>query len=287
MELWNAIFIASGSLGAMGALVLILTYVLFPDLRTPNRKLLLYLSVTDLAQALFFCLYLGDWMSNHVACRIHTVLGIVAAASCFFWTCSISVHVLVVTVFRRKSPVVWFHLFSWVLPLLLAGRYYSPWSDIRYEWPYKDGRLGWWVCLENSRNVMWEYSGPLVFSWLLTLVCYATTLVHLRRFAIIAEGATDELSLKFRLIPLLFIVQRAWSLFGLTYEAIGGWTGAEDPEPPHWVIYARSVSDPVQGLLNALLFGYMSPGIRRRWLDFLAGREWDPEHAPLNNGDDP
>eukprot|EP01012_Entosiphon_sulcatum_P024129 TRINITY_DN29301_c0_g1_i1.p3 TRINITY_DN29301_c0_g1~~TRINITY_DN29301_c0_g1_i1.p3 ORF type:complete len:285 (+),score=60.86 TRINITY_DN29301_c0_g1_i1:61-915(+) len=279
----TALFVVFGTLGAVGALLLILTYALFPELRNANRKLLLYLSIADLLQALFFCVYLGDLLTIPAVCRVHTIVGVVAAAASFCWTVSISIHVVLVTILRRDSPIRAFQVVSWGLPVLLAVRYLNPFAELEFRWPFDANRIGWFVCVATRGSEAYEYSIPLALSWLITLVCYTLSLWNLRRFQPVAEGATDELALKFRLIPLLFIVQRAVSLFALTYEAVAEMAGLADPAPPMWTLYTRAVLDPVQGMLNALLFGYMSPSVRRRWLELLFGSDKPEEERLINH----
>ena len=54
MRDFDYLFVLSGTLGCVGSTIVIMTHILLPSMRTHSRKLLVWLSLCDLGQGLFF-----------------------------------------------------------------------------------------------------------------------------------------------------------------------------------------------------------------------------------------
>lgn len=148
MRDYDYLFVFSGILGVLGSLVVILTHVLLPSMRTHSRKLLVWLSVCDLGQGLFFSVYLGDWLQDPTVCLVHHMFGVFTAAGSFWWTSCIASYVFF-TLYapqRKCESYTWlFHVVSWGYPIavLIPYRFY----EIRYQYPQVCycGCVGVWV----------------------------------------------------------------------------------------------------------------------------------------------
>ena len=103
----------SGFLGASGALVFIISYALFNDLRTTSRRLLLYLSFVDLGQAIrFLTVKMDAW--NSYTCTFQSVFGIwVSATSLPIWllgkltTIALMLHSIVSPSYSYHPPYLY------------------------------------------------------------------------------------------------------------------------------------------------------------------------------------
>ena len=117
-------------LSMIGCVIIILTYWLFPDLRTSGRQLLVYLSVADFLTALgnligiiWYALMRYKMLTesqSDALCQSHSGLTIFSSISSFFWTVCIAIH-LDVCIVRRNSYfatrlVCPFHFMCWVVP---------------------------------------------------------------------------------------------------------------------------------------------------------------------------
>eukprot|EP01104_Vermistella_antarctica_P019234 TRINITY_DN7437_c0_g1_i1.p1 TRINITY_DN7437_c0_g1~~TRINITY_DN7437_c0_g1_i1.p1 ORF type:complete len:391 (+),score=44.41 TRINITY_DN7437_c0_g1_i1:232-1404(+) len=84
-----------GCLSVIGSLIIILSYILFPRLRTHARQLVCWLSLADLFQALFFVL--SEWIvpaKQNTACWLLGLFGVFSSVSTFMWTTCIAYFVL-------------------------------------------------------------------------------------------------------------------------------------------------------------------------------------------------
>lgn len=105
----------SCALSFLGSSLIILTYIIWSDLRTTPRKLLVYLSVSDWLSAVSYAF--GAWRvfrTNSVDCIVQGAISTFANTSSFFWTVAIAVYLYVFIVRSSQrvadSLVLFFHL---------------------------------------------------------------------------------------------------------------------------------------------------------------------------------
>ena len=144
----------SSFLGAFGALFFIVSYVVFTDLRTKSRRLLLYLSIVDLGQAIRFLTVKIDGY-NQYFCTAQSLFGIWVASASFFWTACIAVYVYLVVKNPNRLFPDWglklFHILSWgyptaaVLAILLMDVEATVGSDVPWCFLNPRSRLTWCV----------------------------------------------------------------------------------------------------------------------------------------------
>lgn len=126
-------------LSLLGSLLIILSYILFKDLRTSARLILVHLSITDFGVAFsnLFGEFFGfdhhfDWTAMKLSPRVQSVCQAQAFAAHFFtissvlWTMALAAFMyIVVTKLRNEVPndnwfVRFFYLFCYGMPLLVC-----------------------------------------------------------------------------------------------------------------------------------------------------------------------
>lgn len=103
------------ALSLAGSSLIVLTFVLWPDLRTSPRALLLCLSVSDWLSAASYAF--GVWRlfrADSLDCTLQGALSAFANSSSCFWTVAIAVYLYVFIVRSSQrvadSLVLFFHL---------------------------------------------------------------------------------------------------------------------------------------------------------------------------------
>ena len=133
--------IAAGTtcvLSVLGASLIILTYLLFKDLRTTARQLLVNLSVADICVAgshfvglfsnfeRFLPQYNPHWngQTTDALCSIQAAVTMCGSIASFLWTIALAFYMFVVIVKRRpdlaKKLVYVFYPLCWGIPIALT-----------------------------------------------------------------------------------------------------------------------------------------------------------------------
>ena len=109
-----------------GALVIIVTYITWKDIRSTSRKILVYISIADciVVESYLF----GIWLPPNVdstECIAQSFLSTTANLWSFFWTTFLAIF-LYMTVARQKPRLAdrmfWaFHVMVWGVPLVIVG----------------------------------------------------------------------------------------------------------------------------------------------------------------------
>ena len=174
-----------------GALVIIFTYIVWKDIRSTSRKILVYISVAD-------CVVVGSYLfgawsppnTDSTACIVQSFLSTTANLWSFFWTTFMAVF-LYMTVARQKpllaEKMFWaFHVVGWGIPVVIVGFaleenvlgndrdiYSSGWCWIRVQDHGKNTQKNiFWMLMTGKA---WEM---LVF--VLILIFYGLLKCHIR-----------------------------------------------------------------------------------------------------------
>ena len=123
------------ALSFFGNALIILTYVVFKDLRTTSRQLLVNLSVADIIVVLshFVGLFANferflppeDFVNSttDALCVIQGAFSVYGTVASFLWSILIAVHLIVMILFRRqlltKILVPIFYIASWGIPVIV------------------------------------------------------------------------------------------------------------------------------------------------------------------------
>ena len=122
---YQAYFQAACGLSMLGSLLIILTYILFSDLRTTSRLLLVFLSLMDFGTALANSIGMAsNYKGTTKECQVQAAFAIFCSMSSYFWTAAIAVY-LYLTIVRQqqalaKKLVKVFHVVAWGIPLIIV-----------------------------------------------------------------------------------------------------------------------------------------------------------------------
>ena len=136
---WSAYISMVSSLASMvGSVLIILSFVLWKDLRTVARAILVFLAIADLMTAIgyFFggIVYLhyevndnGTAASEHMfqrLCTAQSFLTTVFPISSFLWTAHLAIYLFVAIVLRKvqvaRRMILLFHIVAWGIPLAIC-----------------------------------------------------------------------------------------------------------------------------------------------------------------------
>ena len=123
--------VASG-LSIFGSLLVILTYILYKDIRTVSRHIIICISIADFVVTLFNCLalFISPVVDSQakdfdiISCKIQSFISTSAVLWSFLWTMVLAMYlycVLVKESTRIGKRIVWpwAHLLCWTIPLCI------------------------------------------------------------------------------------------------------------------------------------------------------------------------
>ena len=124
-KLANTIILTAASvLSILGASIIILTFVIFRDIRTPARHIIVCIALSDLISSLSNCFGLFMNGKGDGSCIMQSFIGSTFIMSSFLWTMFLAVYLCIVIVYEkrdlgRKIIFPWFHIVSWFVPLAI------------------------------------------------------------------------------------------------------------------------------------------------------------------------
>lgn len=222
----------AASLSIVGALVIIVTFLSWPDLRTNSRKIILCISIGDLFVAVSNAVGLYFSVNHNTVCDIQATLNIAAVLSSFFWTVYLSVYIYMticrqITIQGERRLMLFFQLTAWVIPVLIAATAYgekavgnsedlvsSGWCWIKID---RNGDRWWnvlWMCIAGKG---WE-----ILSYIAISVFYFLVKWQIRRemktgfapgshfLTLRSIEAVKKADRKLMFIPIVFILLRIW-----------------------------------------------------------------------------
>jgi len=106
-QLLNRILLESSTfLSMVGCLLIIGTYVMYKDIRTPSRHIIVCISISDFIVAMLnFMISFADFPSNGISeniCILRSYLGSIALLWSFLWTMALSIFLNILIV--QKNP---------------------------------------------------------------------------------------------------------------------------------------------------------------------------------------
>ncbi|EGG20709.1 cAMP receptor-like protein [Cavenderia fasciculata] len=160
----DKIVYVTSSLGCAGALFIIVSYLLFKDIRSFATKLIFYLSLSDLMSALS---YLPFGRRSNVLCDMQGMGLLFFLTSSYFWTMCISISLFLVFFTNRYELnylLRYYHYVCWGIPLfstsvsLIFGAY---------------GRTGSWCFIADPTSFFrLFYYLPLIVVFFVNLVVF-------------------------------------------------------------------------------------------------------------------
>ena len=186
----NKIFTTTAaSLSLIGTLVIFITFIMWPDLRTNSRRMIVFISIGDFFVALFNIIGIYNPPVDNSMCKIQPVVTNVAVLSSFLWTLNLSFY-FYLTICRKISVeyerriMQLLHLIGWGIPILIsfiaftAGAYGFSKNVVTSGWCWVSGNQEWW------KVVMWMFitgKGWEIMSYICILYFYLLVILQIRR----------------------------------------------------------------------------------------------------------
>nr|XP_046251998.1 G-protein coupled receptor 157 isoform X1 [Scatophagus argus] len=264
----QVVVLFSCALSFLGSSLIILTYILWSDLRTTPRRLLVYLSVSDWLSAVSYAF--GVWRAfrtDSIDCVVQGAISTFANTSSFFWTVAIAVYLYVFIVRSNQrvadSLVLFFHLVSWGVPLAITVVAVSL-NKIGYD--ASEVSVGWcWVKIDASDRVLWMLLTGKIWEFMAYLTL-PVLYILIKRHIHVAHAALSEYrpilanrpqshsfssmaDMKLTLIPIIFIVLRIWSTVRFILLLAGS------PAKHNAVLVTlHGIGNTLQGAANCIMF---------------------------------
>jgi len=257
----------SCSLSIAGAMFILISFGLFPELRkVQSRRLLFFLSLCDLLIALAYMLpILGNW------CYVQSIVNIFSNQASFFWTDCIAAYVFLSHkygshVANRFIPL--FHFVCWVYPVIsviLVG--------VNDTWGSDDKRTTASWCWIRSEEIKWYLIAGKGVEWITVVfvtIMYLCVYLDIHSKVTASPGAQVLLhqsahanwkatEKKLLAIPLVFIFLRV----GGTVRTILFF--ANHPSDNLTLRIVQAIGDSGQGFANGLLFGLFTDKVIRSY----------------------
>lgn len=285
----QVVILTSCVLSFFGSLLIICTYARWHDLRTTPRKLLVYLSVTDLLSALsYFYGVLRIFDSDSGDCIAQGAISTFANTSSFFWTVAIAIYlyVFIVKSSQRQADnlVLYFHLISWGIPLAITVAALSL-HKIGYD--ASEVSVGWcWVNIQAEDHVLWMLLTGKIWEFIayVTLpVLYILIKIHIHNAHValseyrpiltsnpVSHSLSSMADRKLTLIPIIFIMLRMWSSIRFLLLLTDSHAG-HNPV----LVTLHGIGNTFQGAANCIMFVLLTPSIRSRLVALLCCRGQD------------
>ena len=183
----------SASLSILGTLAIISTYILWKDVRTSSRLILVYISIADFftASGNLFSLFFPVQSVSDPACKAQSVVTTCSSLWSFFWTTFLAVF-LYVSVARRRPNIAdnmlpVFHIFGWFVPLaiIFVALHYNVLGDDHDEFS-----AGWcWIAHDAHYKTFWMLiTGKAweIAGYILISIFYAMLKWHIHQEVIIS-----------------------------------------------------------------------------------------------------
>lgn len=269
---------ASSIMSICGAGFIILSYALFPASRKFSRKLLVYLSIADICSA-------STWLWSTT---IRTQLG-TPSDSCviqgfmlqffylasYVWTSCFAFH-LFQLIWRKNTTEKYeryYHLLGWGVPLLidlyfLARTLFGQPSMGNTERP-------WCWISSKTETTAWSLSGSLeqlVFFYLPLIVLFTYNMgIYAFLFNRVGRVLSPTMQNKVikRLLSylLVFVLCAIWGLINRIWQM-----SVASHQPPHAMEGLESFFSPLQGFMNALVYG-LNDQLRARYVNLCCRRK--------------
>jgi len=277
----------------VGSFIIILSYVLWKDVRSPLRRLLVFLSISDFLTATGNLIGVAGVVgeqsnSNSMVCTLQSFISTCSSICSFLWTMSIAIYLYLViskrhTLALKLIPL--FHMVCWGIPLMVIS-FSMAFGAI--GWDYYSGIVGWcwvsdirlisWPTFDdyNSTVVFWKIiagKGIELFTYIFTPLVYILSKRELdfenydqRLLLNTSVRATlQDTDRKLVLIPIIFVGVRMWGTARFLFAAIIG----PSVDGIYWLAFMQGVGDSAQGWANCVLFCIFTRKIREKFIECL------------------
>ncbi|KAL1020642.1 hypothetical protein UPYG_G00002800 [Umbra pygmaea] len=285
----QVLILISCAFSFLGSLLIICTYIIWPDLRSTPRKLLVFLSVADFLSASSYAYGVwSDFKTDSLDCVVQGAISTFSNTCSFFWTVAIAIYLYIFIVKSNRrladSWVLCFHVISWGMPLgitvaaLALGRIGYDASEVSVGWCWvkiKAADHVLWILLTGK---IWEFLAYLILPILYLLIKKHIHTAHaaLSEYRPILGNSRNQSQMlssmadrKLTFIPIIFIALRIWSTVRFLLML------ADSPARQNPVLVTlHGVGNTFQGAANCIMFVLLTQPIRSRLCALLCFCCW-------------
>jgi len=286
-----AVIVISCICSIIGSFLIIFSYCLWEDIRSPLRSLIVYLSIADLFTATGNLTGLGNNLiqpTDPVLCLIQSYVTTSASICSFLWTMCIALYLYLVI--RKKHvaalrAIYVFHILCWGVPLFLVSfaMGFNALGEDNYSetvgwcWINNANLISWPYWENKSRAIFWKIlvgKGIEFLSYIFTPIIYIISKRALQSDRLNQQlllnttarvrATIQDTDRKLVLIPIVFLFFRIWgSVRWLTSMPCPGFLNL------YAMALMQGLGDSAQGWANCLLFCVFTTKIRLKFKDLF------------------
>ena len=257
------VIFCTATMSMVGSSFIIFSYYYFVSMRTFPLKLIVMLSISDFFSSVQFYIGFDNFATKcfepEFACALSASMSQYFEMASFCWTTVIAFNIYQVLVAKHGERVehyeMYYHLICWGFPLFLLIIVASTGSL---------GDAGNWCWIKKERPIerLLGYYIPLLIMMGINGVFYVLIGRGLQSFA---SEQKRPIILRLRKYLIVFLLTRIPSVINRFYEI------ASNGETVYFFLLLQSMTSPLQGFCNALVYG-ANKKIKRQWEEFLRER---------------
>jgi len=265
----------SSTLSFCGALIVVVSFVYFSELRTFAFRLIFFIALSDMFGSL------GRLYGNPDSegwCQLQSFQTNIFDLCSFFWVASVATvinYVRISNTFDGDRYMQKCHMVIWPSALIIS---ILPFTTKSY------GPAGGWCWIENedTTDKVWRIAA---FYGQLVLVFGYLVYVYVRLYLFLASDARPTLEAKALLskviyFPLVLFVTYFFGVFRRVFEICGG-------ETPFWLAFVHIGLSALLGFGNALVYGVINSELRNHLIGSCVGCVNGPGITDPNEMDTP
>lgn len=248
-----------------GSLFIILSWLLFTDMHFFSRKLIVYIAATDLFSSGAF-LYAGifktgllsnDGSEASLECTIQGFTLQFFVLASYLWTACFAYHLHQLITKKRKKAhqlEIYYHAVSWGIPILITIVLIVEKLTMHSDIIGGADRPWCWLTNHSSQSesydmeqlqqfLMFYLPAVLIFSYNVSIYVFLARQVH-------GTELGANIRKRVLLYLLVFSICAVWGLVHRIYQLF-----SKDHQPLIQLSYLESTFGPLQGFLNALVYG--------------------------------
>ena len=278
----------SSILSLFGSLFVLFTWYAFKDIHFFSRKLIVYTSIADICSSMAFLYgtFIQGYKENTHASTQCVVQGILIQffyLASYFWTGNLAIHlyqILINKIDGAERLEIRYHLLGWGVPLGIC--IYLMYEEfLLHEEVFGGAQRPWcWIENHSSKNLMWTTTGvfkQFIFFYVPQVLVFAMNACIYSILISKVKGSVLGEKMRKRLLWYLlsFLIVAIWGILHRTYQVL-----VPDHHPNFYLSIIESFFSPLQGFLNAIVYG-TSKKIGFRYMQWFTKDNGDKEF--LNN----
>jgi len=269
---------SSSMLSILGSIFIILSYLLFRNIRKAHAPLIFWLSVCDFFSSLaYFAIPVAK---GSIYCSVQGGMIQFFQIGSFTWTASIALALYLVMVKNKTFNVgighlmKYLHLFAWSFAAIDVGIgvYLNVYGDANYE---GEGSPPSWCWIKSDRNLekFVLYFLPFGVVWIFNLIIYVMVSRTINK-VVKSQELRGRAFTRMRLYLLVY-------MFCIGIGAVNRIQNFISPKNPiFWLNVCDAAVSPLQGFLNSVVYG-MNKQIRKAWIHGLCCKGKEAEKEPI------